>query len=62
MAPEMILNKPYDHKVDVLALGILLFEMIGGNAPFRGNQPEIVLKQMKTKIYFGDNFGIKLLT
>jgi len=39
MAPEIIMNKSYDHKVDVWALGILLFEMIGGNAPFRGNQP-----------------------
>jgi serine/threonine protein kinase len=36
MAPEMILRKPYNHKVDVWGLGILLFEMIEGSAPFEG--------------------------
>lgn len=39
MAPEMIQNNTYDHKIDVWALGILLFEMIEGVAPFRGESP-----------------------
>jgi serine/threonine protein kinase len=36
MSPEMILRKPYTHKIDVWSLGILLFEMIEGCAPFEG--------------------------
>ena len=36
MAPEMIQKKPYDYKIDIWALGILLFELIQGYAPFRG--------------------------
>ena len=52
MSPEMGQSKPYDSKIDIWALGILLFEMISGKAPFQGNSPEEVLNQMKTKIFF----------
>jgi serine/threonine protein kinase len=40
MAPEMIQKKPYDFKIDLWALGILLFELIQGYAPFRGETGE----------------------
>jgi len=36
MAPEMIKKNPYDYRIDIWALGILLFELIQGFAPFRG--------------------------
>ncbi|CAD8062352.1 unnamed protein product [Paramecium sonneborni] len=36
MAPEMLLNKPYDFKLDIWCLGILLYELIHGFAPFKG--------------------------
>jgi len=57
MSPEMIQHRPYDLKIDVWALGILLFELIAGHAPFRGDRPEEILQKMKTKIYFSDKFG-----
>jgi serine/threonine protein kinase len=57
MSPEMIQNRSYDYKIDIWALGILLFEMIAGQAPFRGESPEEVLNQMKTKIFFCERFG-----
>ncbi len=35
LAPEIVLNEPYDESVDLWALGILLFEMLTGWAPWR---------------------------
>ena len=57
MSPEMVQNRPYDYKIDIWALGILLFELIAGKAPFKGNSPEEVLNQMKTKIFFNERFS-----
>lgn len=37
MAPEMINHGSHTHQLDVWALGILLYELVHGNAPFRGN-------------------------
>ena len=56
MSPEMIQKQAYDSKIDIWALGILLYEMIEGNVPFRGNTPDQVLKEMKKIIMFSDNF------
>ena len=36
MAPEMVTNRPYDHNLDIWCLGILLFEMLHGYAPYKG--------------------------
>ena len=57
MSPEMVQGKPYDYKIDIWALGILLFELISAKAPFKGNSPEEVLDQMKTKIFFNQRFS-----
>lgn len=37
LAPEIILGDPQNEKVDVWALGILLFELVKGKAPFSPN-------------------------
>lgn len=37
MAPEMLKNEPHDHSLDIWCLGILLYELIHGFAPFRGS-------------------------
>lgn len=39
LAPEIILSKGYNHAVDWWALGILLFEMMAGHAPFTDPNP-----------------------
>jgi serine/threonine protein kinase len=53
----MIQSKPYDNKVDIWALGILLFEMIQGVAPFRGESGQDVINEMKKPIIFSNRFG-----
>lgn len=36
MPPEVCLGKPYDHKADVWALGVILYELITFKKPFDG--------------------------
>ena len=34
LPPEMLAGQPYDHGVDVWAVGVLLYEFLVGRAPF----------------------------
>lgn len=38
MCPEMMNGKVHDHRVDIWAMGILLFEMLHGFAPYNKNR------------------------
>ena len=51
MAPEMIFHKDYDYRVDIWALGILLYEMLHGYAPFKGKTMEEVQESMLRGTY-----------
>ena len=35
MAPEMAQGLNYDHRIDIWALGIILYEILHGKSPFR---------------------------
>ncbi|WP_394841525.1 serine/threonine protein kinase [Pendulispora brunnea] len=37
MAPEQALGETVDHRADLYALGVMLFEMLSGKLPFEGN-------------------------
>ncbi len=44
MAPEIFRRKPVDPRVDLYALGVILFEIISGKPPYPGDDPRVVMR------------------
>ena len=44
MAPEILLEKPYGRAVDWWAFGVLIYEMLLGQSPFRGDDEEEIFE------------------
>jgi non-specific serine/threonine protein kinase len=42
MAPEQVLSRPVDHRADLWAAGVVLYEMLTANLPFPGTTPYAV--------------------
>ncbi|XP_046634587.1 cAMP-dependent protein kinase catalytic subunit 1-like [Daphnia pulicaria] len=58
LAPEIILVKGYNKAVDWWALGVLIFEMVAGQAPFMADQPiQLYEKIVAGKIQYPKMFS-----
>lgn len=57
VAPEILLKKAYNNKVDVFSAGIILFIILSGRAPFYGkNSNEILIKNRECKLLFHEKY------
>ena len=46
MSPEHVRGNPLDFRTDVFSVGILLYQLVTGELPFRGRNPHEILKRI----------------
>lgn len=56
MSPEMLRKLPHTFKVDIWALGILLYEMLHGSPPFKAKNPKEMSRIISESTYVLGNY------
>ena len=56
MAPEILQHKKYDAKVDLWSLGVILYEMLTNELPFKATNHIELLKMIETKKFKIENY------
>uniref|UniRef100_UPI00257C4850 serine/threonine-protein kinase n=1 Tax=Candidatus Solincola tengchongensis TaxID=2900693 RepID=UPI00257C4850 len=49
IAPEVILGRPYDYRVDIFALGVTMYEMLSGQRPFDAENDFAIIYRVATE-------------
>ena len=52
MAPEIIKNQKYNYKVDLWSVGVIIYQLLFKELPYRGMTEEIVLKKIQNRTPF----------
>jgi serine/threonine protein kinase len=50
MAPEQAKDEPVDHRADLYALGVIVYEIMAGEPPFAGSPMEVALAKIREEL------------